>query len=889
MEVLKQKLPDEDSLVDEALIEESKEDIDKELELFKKNREAKIESEKKSTEKISDDSYFSELQEVIKNLLPKEEEIGAILDTDIDEEFESVITKNVSSVKTHSEENEEIEDSYFSGLQEIIEEKLPKEEIIEKSNIIEENIDEEFESFINSRNNNLKEEEQKEENEEIEDSYFSELQETIKELLPDEEEKEEIGEILDNDIDIFKNQLSDDTLENKIEQETLESSYFEGLQDVLKENLESDNIEEIIEDVVTENNNEVKKEVIEDIKESKDNEEENNKTEKINNIKTESIINKEYLKKEETPKEEVKLEEAGKEMRKKQIVIPTSLDSDMDNIRNKYSKAFKKNTKKKKKSKKQKNKTTQHININDISKSFNNYIKSKQKNKPTTSKTKTKEPKTTYNLTNIDEDDIDLGINVTDTYEDKQRRLNTINLYNKIKLRIAAIGIVTTIIASTIIAGTSGIFKNKKSIPTKYNNAKEKQKSIEETTKEPTVVQIAKGKNLSTLSNLSNTATNAQKNHMLNMSLYLTIYNGSFANKTEDSNHRAALRWDEVAALKLAYNNYTDDELKEIFNGQKLDHDTLYKDFNKASKQLVKAFKVDDRKYPVSLDVIIDSKSGKNKYYKINKYFENAKKSTGVEKEKNIKKFYKAAYKAMLNDNKKVEYNNIQLFIKPMVNAADKLFNKEEKPKRLAKKVNKYYNSDKLANNLINRYSKVEQTLAKTKVNNNIPLYSQFRHAKIRELKDNHWYNISDRNIDRKNSTNSSSSYSKTNYNSYKNTNNDYQYTYSKTEKTNIEETTKKEKETKKPITKKDNHTKETNKNKEVDKSIKISVNSRDYVSSKSTEQTSNKAEEATTNKIIENKTEEITTEEIANKIVEDMANNSYSEEEYTYQYTYTK
>ena len=877
-EILRKKLPD-DAYEEEEIKDNN---IDLELEKFIEKRKTKEDKIKEKERKV-EDSYFSDLQDVLREKLSNynlesEEEFK---EDDIDLELEEFkAQRRVKEEKEKNKKKNNIEDSYFSDLRQVIEEKLAETKIEQEE---EETKEEDIEEFIINNFSKDKEEQEKEKN--IDEQYSEDLHEVIEEKLSEntlndtDKESDELDNIEDQIIEA-------EILEKKIEQETLNSTY-------------NDELEEVIEEKIPENNENINVEPII----------ENNKIDETVPIKKESANTEKII--------SAKVIEST-------IEIPRSFEEDLDEIRVKYSHAFKnKRTKNKKRiilKKRKFNKKNiinnfkeklskklseyknnilslkqdkNKLSFSDISFGFDKYLKNssventkKQVQKPKKEQ-KQKPIKINYNIENVDENDIDLGIELNDTEEDKKRKIERINSIDRLKLKLAAFGISATLVVGSLITGMGGIFKNKKQTPKKPATTISHME--EETTKEPTIIDISKGKNFSDLTNLSTTATNAQRDQMLNMSLFLTLYNGSFANKTETSKYRVALRWDELAALKLAFNKYSEEEIKEIFNGEKLKQETLKKDYDKAAKQLTKAFIKDNRNYPVSLDVIIDSPKAKKKYYKLYEYFENAKRTSGITKHENIKKFYKEAYKAMFNKDKKIQYKNIHLFIKPMVNAADKLFDDEKVNKKLVKKVNKYYNSNKLSNNLISKYTTIENILKNGPVNEKIPLYSQFRHAKVKELKENNWYNIENRNIDTKikKENDDAKDY---NYSNYDEVNN-IRYA-SKNEDNKKEQAPKaakvvKSKHDEENITKKNKRQQKQpsittdNKEKTV---VKVAPQERNYVSSTETE-------EETTTISSQNNNYNMTNEDIANSIVEDMTNDTYSVEEYEqeYQYTYTR
>ena len=363
---------------------------------------------------------------------------------------------------------------------------------------------------------------------------------------------------------------------------------------------------------------------------------------------------------------------------------------------------------------------------------------------------------------------------------------------------------------------------------------------------------------------------------MLNSGLYLTIYDGTFANIVEKNNKWPALKWDEVISLKLAYNNYDENSLKEIFNGEVLDKEKLAKDYENAVKQLAGAFQIETQNCPVSLDKLIDSNKQKRIYYKVNRYFNEAKRTNGNTKINYINKFYKTVYKAInSSDSQTITYA-----LEPMVKAANKLFKNEKINKKIYRKIRKYYKSKNIIDIRNNKYQKIENILATGKTNKNIPLYTQFKHAKIRELKENNWYNISERSVKKPQKAKVKVEY---NYdNALTSTN------YESKETPIEEEATIKEKNKEKKIVV---VKKKTDINNKKEKTLfKDRGSNVDNYRTATTEHTEfNTNDEENKEEVYENTDNEISNEDIADQIVEEMATETSSTHEESYQYTYKK
>lgn len=254
----------------------------------------------------------------------------------------------------------------------------------------------------------------------------------------------------------------------------------------------------------------------------------------------------------------------------------------------------------------------------------------------------------------------------------------------------------------------------------------------EETTdeKQPIVV-LAKDKNFYDLINMSSRVSTIQSNEMMNISLFLSTYNGSFSKRHKEDGIKPALKWDEVISLDLAYNDYSDPEINYIFNGTKLDKDNLYNNYKQAIKQLTEAFIIEDKKCPIQLSILNNNVENKNIYERINLSFKKAKDSN---EKRDIKKLCKK-----INKNK--NNNSVMLMIEPIVKSSNILFKDE-----FDKDIVDYYNNADYDNYIKDKFHDYTY-ISNNNVNERLPLYKQFKDSKINQLKEDKMYNIKSRNL----------------------------------------------------------------------------------------------------------------------------------------------
>ena len=90
-------------------------------------------------------------------------------------------------------------------------------------------------------------------------------------------------------------------------------------------------------------------------------------------------------------------------------------------------------------------------------------------------------------------------------------------------------------------------------------------------------------------------------------------FNNEFASHyiEEGKDIRAALKFEEVVALQVAYNDYSKEELKAYFNGADIRAEDLTRAYKDGSLQLMGAYAMEDPEHPVDMSMLIESEEGK--------------------------------------------------------------------------------------------------------------------------------------------------------------------------------------------------------------------------------------------------------------------------------------
>lgn len=253
-----------------------------------------------------------------------------------------------------------------------------------------------------------------------------------------------------------------------------------------------------------------------------------------------------------------------------------------------------------------------------------------------------------------------------------------------------------------------------------------------------------------------------QYQEMSKIGNYLDYFNGTFANYYVESNHpdiRAALSWDEVSAINLAYNDFTTEEIRAIFNGYEVDSAEFTNSYKEATLQLMGAFVLETRDMPVDLSQLLNTQEGQEFYQKYNELFLRCKETTGQDQIDAVNAFYQELHNDFpINaDQREVGISHAEtrddidaykLSVTPMVAAAEMMFQNLDIDHTLSDQAIAYFNDLGLCNFAQGSFDKAETIMLCVDENESLPKYQQFADSKIQELKKEDRYFSSDRERD---------------------------------------------------------------------------------------------------------------------------------------------
>ena len=218
-----------------------------------------------------------------------------------------------------------------------------------------------------------------------------------------------------------------------------------------------------------------------------------------------------------------------------------------------------------------------------------------------------------------------------------------------------------------------------------------------------------------------------QKEVVSMMSNYTDYFNIDFANTylEEGKNVKASLNWEyEIPALTIAYNDFSKDEIKEIFNGAEFNAQQLDASYKNATLQLFGAYVISDREKPVAIYDLIESQEGKifvqnfeDKFYNI------LEAKNKEEKLERVKEFYQELYKCypISKDIREVGISHAnandmidepyKLAVIPMVIALEVMCQNLDKDFTLPDDIIEYFNDLGLCNYAYSKFEKVASVL----------------------------------------------------------------------------------------------------------------------------------------------------------------------------------
>lgn len=253
-----------------------------------------------------------------------------------------------------------------------------------------------------------------------------------------------------------------------------------------------------------------------------------------------------------------------------------------------------------------------------------------------------------------------------------------------------------------------------------------------------------------------------QQQEMNRVGKYLDYFNGTFAGKYLEANHpgvRAALTWEEVNVINLAYNEFSKEEIQAIFNGHEIKSADFTNSYKEATLQLMGAFVLETRDMPVNLDSLLNTDEGKAFYQKYNELFLKCKETTGQEQINAVNAFYQGLNKdfpiteevrevGISHSQSRDDIEAYKLSITPIVAAAEMMFQNLDIDHTLSDKAIAYFNDLGLCEFAQGEYERAEQIMLCSEDDKSLPTYEQFMNAKVKELTSKNIYFVSDEKRD---------------------------------------------------------------------------------------------------------------------------------------------
>lgn len=254
---------------------------------------------------------------------------------------------------------------------------------------------------------------------------------------------------------------------------------------------------------------------------------------------------------------------------------------------------------------------------------------------------------------------------------------------------------------------------------------------------------------------LNSTSSEVQKNVMSNITAFLHHFNSTFGNGyiEKGKNIKPALSFDEMISLMCAYNDYSKEDIKAIFNGADINSTEMSWNYKNASLQLMGAYIIETKNYPLELSNLIDSEEGKEFYNRYHEMFMKAKYAKGNEREKLVKDFYDCVRRDFpITDDVRTNgishadsFDNLKsykLSVAPMIAAAEMIFKDTEYS--LDDSEIDFLNDIGLCNLADHKFERIETIVLSSDADTNNPLYNDYRNIIIKMLKDNKEYVIDD-------------------------------------------------------------------------------------------------------------------------------------------------
>ena len=257
---------------------------------------------------------------------------------------------------------------------------------------------------------------------------------------------------------------------------------------------------------------------------------------------------------------------------------------------------------------------------------------------------------------------------------------------------------------------------------------------------------------------LNDTKNETQRAAMEHASFLMDNFNTRFANAyiEEGKDVKAALTWDEMMALNLAYNDYTKEELAVMFNGADIDATEFSHAYRNGTLQLMGAYVIADRENPVNSYLFLRDEEQQDFVKKYEDLFYRCKEAkTEEEMIIAVNNFYAELYKdfpiaddvrenGISHGDARRELQPYKLAITPIVAAAEMMFQNLEIDHTLSDKAIAYFNDLGLCNMADQAFEKAMYISLATEYDSKNPKYNDFKTTKIEELIEEDSYGVAD-------------------------------------------------------------------------------------------------------------------------------------------------
>ena len=247
---------------------------------------------------------------------------------------------------------------------------------------------------------------------------------------------------------------------------------------------------------------------------------------------------------------------------------------------------------------------------------------------------------------------------------------------------------------------------------------------------------------------MNKTTNKDQKAAMQHMNTAIDSFNRDFASHyiEEGKNVKAALTWDEVMALNLAYNDYSKDQIKAMFNGSEVNSEAMSHAYKNATLQLMGAYVISTREHPVNIEAFLTNPEHHAFAAKYSDLFYKMKETTGDAQVAAINAFYQEINKdfpisaekreeGISHRDERAKVEAYKAVVVPMLSAAEIMFqNVSNVDRTLSDKAIAYFNDIGFCNIVDEKFERAETITLTAETDEKNPTYEKYQATKNLEL-----------------------------------------------------------------------------------------------------------------------------------------------------------